>query len=312
MSSENPATLAAKTDSQIVGLAERAESLGFDSVWVGDSVLAKPRHEPLTTLAAIAGATSSVKLGTAVYLPTLRDPVNIAHLTATVDQLSGGRLLLGVGTGTAGVMGSDIQDEYEELGVSWEDRDKLLDEQLDIIRRLWVGESLEYDGEFYQYEDASIGFQPVRDPPLYIGSGVHPEKGVLKSIRERIAEYGDGWFPAMAEPDVYERTLKQIENTVEHSGRDPSHLDKLYYLDVVIADSEETALEKQREFIGEYYPGLEQSDEELRRRGVYGTPETVREQVLEYEQAGVEHLVLRFPLENQYEQVERFAEVMAE
>jgi alkanesulfonate monooxygenase SsuD/methylene tetrahydromethanopterin reductase-like flavin-dependent oxidoreductase (luciferase family) len=233
MSSETSATLAAKTDSQIVGLAERAESLGFDSVWVGDSVLAKPRHEPLTTLAAIAGATSSVKLGTAVYLPNLRDPVNIAHLTATVDQLSGGRLLLGVGTGTAGAMGSDIQNEYEELGVPWEDRGKLLNEQLNIIRRLWAGEPLEYDGEFYQYEDASIGFQPVRDPPLYIGSGVHPEKGVLKSIRERIAEYGDGWFPAMAEPDVYERTLEQIEDTVERTGRDPSHLDKLYYLDVV-------------------------------------------------------------------------------
>jgi alkanesulfonate monooxygenase SsuD/methylene tetrahydromethanopterin reductase-like flavin-dependent oxidoreductase (luciferase family) len=81
---------------------------------------------------------------------------------------------------------------------------------------------------------------------------------------------------------------------------------------VVIADSEENALKEQREFIQEYYPGLEQSDEELRRRGVYGTPENVREQALEYEQAGVEHLVLRFPLENQYEQLERFAEVMAE
>ncbi|MFB6221038.1 MAG: LLM class flavin-dependent oxidoreductase, partial [Halolamina sp.] len=70
------------------------------------------------------------------------------------------------------------------------------------------------------------------------------------------------------------------------------------------------ALEKERAFIEEYYPGLEQSDEELRRRGVYGPPERVREQVLEYEQAGVEHLVTRFPLENQYEQLSRYAEII--
>ncbi|MFB6221037.1 MAG: LLM class flavin-dependent oxidoreductase, partial [Halolamina sp.] len=158
MSTDDPATLAAKTDSQIVGLAERAESLGFDSVWVGDSVLAKPRHEPLTTLAAIAGATESVELGTAVYLPNLRDPVNIAHLTATVDQLSGGRLLLGVGTGSTGKLGSSVEHEYEEMDIPWEDRQALLDEQLDVITGLWSGEPLHYDGEFHQYDGASIGF----------------------------------------------------------------------------------------------------------------------------------------------------------
>jgi hypothetical protein len=79
MTSDDAATLTAKTNSDGVGLAERAESAGFDSVWVGDSVLAKPRHEPLTTLAALATATESVSLGTAAYLPPLRHPVHVAR-----------------------------------------------------------------------------------------------------------------------------------------------------------------------------------------------------------------------------------------
>jgi hypothetical protein len=87
-SSDRP-TLTARTAGDVVGLAQRIEALGFESVWVGDSVLAKPRHEPLTTLSAVAAATEAVELGTSVYLPPLRDPVHIAHQAATLDQLSG-------------------------------------------------------------------------------------------------------------------------------------------------------------------------------------------------------------------------------
>ena len=81
----------------LLQLAERAEAMGYDSVWVGDSLLARPRHEPLTLLAGVAGRTRRVKLGTAVLLPILRNPVLLAHQIATVDQVSSGRLILGVG-----------------------------------------------------------------------------------------------------------------------------------------------------------------------------------------------------------------------
>lgn len=94
--SEDRTELAARASTDIVELARIAESMGYRSVWVGDSVLAKPRLEPLSTLAAVATATSAVELGTAVYLPVLRHPIHVAHATATVDQLSGGRLSLGL------------------------------------------------------------------------------------------------------------------------------------------------------------------------------------------------------------------------
>jgi len=311
MASDGAPTLTAKTQSDVVGLAQRAEAAGFDSVWVGDSVLAKPRHEPLSTLAAIAGATEAVELGTAVYLPALRDPVNVAHLTATVDQLSGGRLHLGIGTGSVGKLGSSVNEEYREMGVPWEKRGALLDEQLDVIKGLWTGDSLEYDGEFYSYDGASIGFEPVREPPIYVGSSVDSERGVLKAIRERIATRGDGWFPGMASPEEFEFGLDQIERTVRKTGGDPGGLDTLYYQDVVIADSEAEAFEKERAFLREYYPGLEeQTDEQLRKRGTFGSAEKVKERMKEYEEAGVEHIVTRFPATNQHEQFERFTSLI--
>lgn len=307
MASDTTSTLTAKTRSDVVGLARRAERSGFDSVWIGDSVLAKPRHEPLTTLAAIAAATEAVLLGTAVYLPPLRDPVNVAHLTATLDQLSGGRFVFGVGTGSTGTLGSSVEHEYEEMGIPWERRGDLFDEQLDVITGLWSGEPLEYDGEFYSYDGASIGFRPSRRPPIHVGSTVHPEKGVLRAVRERIAAHGDGWFPAMASPDALAHGIDQIERAMREAGRDPSRLEVVYYQDVLIAESEEAALAKERAFIEEYYPGMDPTDEELKRRGVFGPPEQLVDHVAEYEAAGVDRFVARFPTENQYDQLGRYA-----
>lgn len=308
MSSDGPATLAAKTESAVLGLAERAEAAGFDSVWVGDSVLAKPRHEPLSTLAAVAGVTDSVGLGTAVYLPPLRDPVNVAHLTATVDQLSGGRLHLGVGTGSRGKLGNTVEGEYREMDVPWADRGAVLDEQLDVIEGLWSGDPVTYDGRFFQYESASIGFEPTRKPRLYVGSSVDPDRGVVRAIRERVATHGDGWMLGMGTPEDFGFGLDQIGRTVEAAGRDPAALDRVYYQDVVIADSEAAAYEREREFLRQYYPGLpEQTDEQLEKRGTFGPPGKVRARMDRYEAAGVEQMISRFPAENQHEQFQRFA-----
>jgi probable F420-dependent oxidoreductase len=310
-SSPDRATLTARTAADVVGLAQRIEALGFDSVWVGDSVLAKPRHEPLTTLAAVGAATEAVELGTAVYLPPLRDPVHIAHQAATVDQLSGGRLRFGVGTGSTGeTAGSSVEDEFRELGVPWERRGDVLDEQLDVMSRLWSGESVEYDGEFYDLDGASIGFQPARDPPIQVGCTINPEKGIVRSIRERIAAHADGWLPVVAPPDAIELGLEQLETTMEHADRDISELTTVYYQDVLVADSEADAIAIEREFIEEYYPGWTPTDEELKRRGAFGPPEQIREHLRAYEQAGVDHFVTRFPAKNQREQLSRFAALL--
>ena len=131
--------------STILNLASRAEDLGFDSVWSGDSLLARPRHDPITMLAAIAARTSAVELGTAVLLPALRNPVVLAHQFATLDQISQGRVILGVGI-AADV--PNIRAEFAAAGVPFEKRVGRMMEGLRLCQAFWRGEPVDWEGRW--------------------------------------------------------------------------------------------------------------------------------------------------------------------
>jgi alkanesulfonate monooxygenase SsuD/methylene tetrahydromethanopterin reductase-like flavin-dependent oxidoreductase (luciferase family) len=117
----------------LLALAEKAEALGFDSIWVGDSLLARPRHDPLTLLAAVAARTRKVELGTAVLLPALRNPVVLAHQVATLDRISEGRFILGIGIASDQ---PNIRAEFEAAGVPFEKRVGTLVEGVALMRAL--------------------------------------------------------------------------------------------------------------------------------------------------------------------------------
>ncbi|MFB6121935.1 MAG: LLM class flavin-dependent oxidoreductase [Haloferacaceae archaeon] len=306
LTSDSSATLAAKTDADVVGAATRAEALGFDAVWVGDSVLAKPRLEPLTTLSAVAAGTDAVDLGTAVYLPTLRDPVHVAHQTATLDQVSGGRLSLGVGVG----IGSDVAAEYANLDVPYGERGARMDELLDVVTRLWSGESVDFDGSFYQLDDASIGFAPARDPSIYVPSAAFdPADGFPRSIRERIAAHADGWLPLGIPPETYATGLDAVREFVADAGRDADAVDPAFYLDAVVGEKER-AVQQAREFYDRYYPEWDTlSDEQVESRGAFGPPATVAETLDAYAEAGAENVIVRFTTTDQRTQLRRFADL---
>ena len=127
----------------ILELADRAENMAFDSVWIGDSLLARPRHDPITMLAAIAGRTTRVELGTAVLLPALRNPVVLAHQFATLDQISQGRVILGVGI-AADV--PSIRAEFAAAGVPFEKRVGRMMEGLRLCQAFWRGEPVDVAG----------------------------------------------------------------------------------------------------------------------------------------------------------------------
>jgi len=154
----------------LLALAARAETLGYDSVWVGDSVLARPRHEPLTMLAAVAARTERIDLGTAVLLPALRNPVLLAHQIATLDQISEGRLILGVGIATDV---PNIRAEFTAAGVPFEKRVGRMLEGLRLCRALWEGKPVDWDGR-WQVRGGVIGPTPYRPggPPIWIGGSV--------------------------------------------------------------------------------------------------------------------------------------------
>ncbi len=131
--------------STLLRLAERAESLGLASIWAGDSLLARPRHEPMTLLAAVAARVPRVAIGTAVLLPAMRNPVQLAHQAATVDQISEGRLVLGVGIAADR---PNIRAEFEASGVTFDKRVGRLIEGLALCRALWSGEPVSWTGRW--------------------------------------------------------------------------------------------------------------------------------------------------------------------
>ena len=154
----------------LLELAERAERLGFDSVWAGDSLLARPRHEPLTLLAAVASRVRRVDIGTAVLLPALRNPVLLAHQVATLDQVAEGRLILGVGI-AADV--PNIRQEFIAAGVPFEKRVGRLLEGLRLARLLWSGKPVDWDGR-WKVEHGILGPTPYCQggPPIWIGGSL--------------------------------------------------------------------------------------------------------------------------------------------
>ena len=273
----------------LLALAERAEGLGFDSVWVGDSVLARPRHDPITLLAAIAARTRRVEMGTAVLLPALRSPVLLAHQFATLDRIAEGRLILGVGSA------SDVQnirEEFEAAGVPWEKRLGRMLEGLRLCRALWAGGQVEWQGR-WRVRNASLGLTPHRPggPPIWIA-------GASPAAIERVGRYFDGWFPNSHTPADYAATWAQMREAARAAGRDPAALTGAAYLTLAIDEDAARASERLDRFMAHYYG---QRPDVMRKKQVcYAGPLAgARDWLAAYAAAGAGHLVLRFAGEHE-------------
>ncbi len=267
----------------LLAMAERAESLGFDSLWVGDSLLAKPRHEPLTLLAAVAARTQRATLGTAVLLPVLRNPVILAHMAATVDRLSQGRLVLGVGIGADA---ANIRAEFEAAGVPFEQRVGRMLEGLRLCRTLWRGEPVTWQGR-WTLQNQTLAPTPHRDggPPIWIGSRVRA--GMLRAGR-----HFDGWFPTGPDPASYREQLETVHAAAREAGRDPSAITAAAYLTMRI-DNDAARANGHNDDFHETYDRIDARS--LRRvQACFGGPlgEATR-WLQEFVDAGVRHLVIR-------------------
>jgi alkanesulfonate monooxygenase SsuD/methylene tetrahydromethanopterin reductase-like flavin-dependent oxidoreductase (luciferase family) len=268
----------------LLALAERAEALGYDSIWVGDSILARPRHEPLTLLSAVAARTSRVELGTAVLLPALRNPVVLAHGIATLDQISEGRFILGVG------IASDVPNiraEFVACGVPFEKRVGRMLEGLRLCRELRTGKPVSWNGRWV-VEDATLGPVPHRPggPPIRIG-------GMVRASLERVGRLYDGWFPNAPDPQRWREQWDEIHQIAREAGRDPSLLTGAVYLTLTIDDDRARAEERMNAFMQNYY-GQPASVMRARQASYAGPAEGAAEWLSSWVGAGVSHLVLRF------------------
>jgi alkanesulfonate monooxygenase SsuD/methylene tetrahydromethanopterin reductase-like flavin-dependent oxidoreductase (luciferase family) len=268
----------------LLELAERAERLGFDSIWVGDSLLARPRHEPLTLLAAVAGRLRRVAIGTAVLLPALRNPVVLAHQVATLDQVSEGRLILGVGI-AADV--PSIRAEFAAAGVPFEKRVGRLLEGLRLARSLWTGQPVDWNGR-WKVERGVIGPTPYRPggPPIWIG-------GSLPASLDRAARHFDGWLPIAPDAGQWGRQWQEIKAIARQAGRDPDALAGAMYVTLALDDDADRANERLNAYLERYY-GQPAAVTRKRQACYAGPVQGLAEWLQAYATAGASHLILRF------------------
>ncbi len=228
----------------LLNLAERAEALGYDSVWVGDSVLARPRHEPITLLAGVAARTRRVKLGTAVLLPALRNPVLLAHQVATLDQVSEGRVILGIGIATDV---PNIRAEFRAVGVPWEKRVGTLMEGMRLCKALWSGKPVDWDGRWH-IEKGVLGPVPHQPggPPIW-GAGSVP------AALERAGKNFDGWLPNGPDAKVWGEQWRQVQGYVREAGRKPDAVEAAIYLTLTIDENKAQAEQRMDAFLSGYY-----------------------------------------------------------
>jgi probable F420-dependent oxidoreductase len=209
-------------------LAQRAEQLGFESIWMADHLVfpvdmssfkpgeiapdgktgvvlkpptTMPTWDSTAALTYLAATTSKIRLGTFVYLYALRHPFVAARAWQTLDWFSGGRAIVGVGSGW-------LESEFRAAGMDWKSRGRRLDESLEIARRLWSESVVEHHGEFYDFEPVSFEPKPVQVPlPIHVGGESDP------ALR-RVARFGSGWLATEHTPDTfaepYERLLKAL------------------------------------------------------------------------------------------------------
>jgi probable F420-dependent oxidoreductase len=268
----------------LLALAERAEDLGYDSIWVGDSITARPRHEPLTLLSAVAARTRRAELGTAVLLPALRNPVVLAHGVATLDQISEGRFILGVG------IASDVPNiraEFVACGVPFEKRVGRMLEGLRLCRELWSGKPVSWKGRWV-VENATLGPAPHRPggPPIWIG-------GMVRASLERVGKLYDGWFPNAPDPERWRTQWGEIHQIAREAGRDPALLTGAVYLTLAIDDDTARAEARMNEFMQTYY-GQPAAAMRARQANYAGPAEGAAEFLAGFSRAGATHLVLRF------------------
>ncbi len=304
----------------LLKIAKLIENSGFDSIWVPDHLLMIPPGivpEAFSLLSSIATITKKVKLGTCVSDPHRRHPAVFAQESATIDQISKGRLIVGLGSGEA--------MNLNQFNIPWNKPVSRMKEFTEILRKLWRDDRINYDGKFWKLTDALLQIKPVNKTiPIYFGANG-------PKTRQLTAELADGWLPTPRPPKLYKKHLKEIEDTakrikrtldnfecgiliytaiaekyeeafkqlekikpliaffpkvIEEAGYDiriPEHLGKNLYSEIILRERDIKIFEE----FGNYIP-----NEVVEDFSIVGTPEDCIEKVEEFIKAGVEHFIL--------------------
>ena len=294
--------------SQILGslknLVTSAEEKGFDSFWVMDhfhqlqmiGAPGEPMLEGWTTISALAGVTTKIKLGTLVTGVIYRHPSVLAKIAATLDVLSKGRLFMGIGA-------SYFEDESKAYGIPFypsnQERLQRLEEAIQIIRKMWTEEpSASFEGKYYQIRNAYCNPKPIQKPSPPILVGGSGERKTLKIV----AKYADA-CNLFGSIETIKRKLDVLKEHCKSVGRDYDSILKTKLDLVVIDDSEEIARKRTQQF----YKGIPEQQIRDREFAIYGTREDVSRQIELLEEAGIQYLMVHFEPSRELEALDTFA-----
>ncbi|MBT6276562.1 MAG: TIGR03619 family F420-dependent LLM class oxidoreductase [Chromatiales bacterium] len=277
---------------ELVEFAVTAEELGYQSAWVSDHLFHasyvaarlgnRPYHEALTVLTAIAARTESVNLGTSVLVLPWHQPVRLAKVLASLDQLSGGRVIVGVGVGNA-------KDEFEALGVPFEERGRIGNEYLEGMQALWTQSVPTFQGQHLSFDGLRFEPKPAQNPhpPFWIGGNTGP------ALR-RLVRYGNGWHPLRLSPRELAARRIDLHEALTEAGR---------LTDVPIAVRLQLTFED---------TPPERAIED--RKTCSGRPEDIANLIEAYQSAGATHIILdggSRDLERSVANLRRFREEVA-
>jgi probable F420-dependent oxidoreductase len=295
---------------KFIVVAQEAEQLGYDTVWGNDHITpasyVKTKwpdppnfYEVLITLATVGARTSRVRLGTALLVLPLRDPVLLAKQVSTLDQLTGGRLILGVGIGA-------YREEFEAQWPrkSQERRGALFDEGLVALRTLLTEREASFRGKHIAFESIAMSPKPRQQPfPIYIGG--HNEAAVMRAAR-----FGQGWLPGWRPFDQVKERVAMLRRLTSEAGRNPAEVEAAVQFTIYLAHTREEARSRYRQ------TGMVQHRVSLAHTGrdpalaeknnLIGSPESVLEQLEFLQGAGVDHVcALQFPSDSEAEMREQ-------
>jgi alkanesulfonate monooxygenase SsuD/methylene tetrahydromethanopterin reductase-like flavin-dependent oxidoreductase (luciferase family) len=268
--------------SSIYEMADKAESLGYDSVWVWDHFLLGSRKvfpvlDSLTTIASIGARTRKLKVGTSVLIMSLRNPVILAKVLSSIQFLTNGRLIVGAASGW-------YKREFDTLGISFEKRGKIFEERLKLVRSLLNDNDVNYGSDSIKLEHASMEPKTPATPiPFLIG-------GYSDGVLTRVGRISDGWISYYYTPSGYAESWQKVEASAEKNGRDPKSLRKINIVPLAIASSFEEGDRIVKEFTSQYMD-LPKNTGCTPDSAVRGTIDDCISQIKEYERIGIDDLI---------------------
>ncbi len=260
---------------RFVDLCERTD---IDSVWFNERLSApQPVLDPLTAMAAVAARTRRLKFGPSVLVTPFRPPVLLARELATIDYLSGGRMLPAFGVGV------EQEREFRAAGVPFKERGRRTDEAIAIMRRCWAEDEVTFAGEFWQLEHVTVLPRPVQQPfPVWIG-------GNSEAAMRRAGRLGDGWIPSFITPEQFRIGVEKTQAFAAAADRDATadHFGALVYC--CFAPDPATARATALPFI----PRARVDDPMLAQCAAFGPPEVLAERLEQYVRGGGSKFIVR-------------------